>query len=212
MLPLFSSGFGAISESRPPAIFSHADCSSWTAQTLYFMASKQRILVVDDEPSLLELVRLFLEKTQRFEVRLENRPNNVVAAAREFVPDLILLDIGMPGKDGGEVARELHEESATREIPILFFTSLICPTEAGEKETMRGGMHFLAKPVNARVLVESVDRVLASRRGHAMAFDSKLSKSTQESALPIQNAPPAPPLVACKDDTSKRRRRCETPA
>jgi putative two-component system response regulator len=128
------------------------------------MASKQRILVVDDEPNLLELVRLFLEKTKRFEVRLESRSARALAAACEFVPDMILLDIGMPGKDGGEVARELNAERATREIPILFFTSLISAKEAGERETMRGGMRFLAKPVNPKVLIESVDRVIASRR------------------------------------------------
>lgn len=128
------------------------------------MASKQRILVVDDEPNLLELVRLFLEKTKRFEVRLESRSTCALAAAREFVPDMILLDIDMPGKDGGEVARELNAERATREIPILFFTSLISHKEAGERETMRGGMRFLAKPVNPKVLIESVDRVIASRR------------------------------------------------
>ena len=46
-------------------------------------------------------------------------------------------------------------------MPILFFTSLISATEAGGRETVRGGMRFLAKPVNPKVLVEAIDRVLA---------------------------------------------------
>ena len=86
--------------------------------------NKSRILVVDDEPNLSDLVRLFLEKTKRFEVRVENRPGNVLAAAREFRPDMVLLDVDMPGQDGGEVARDIHADPILRGMPILFFTSL----------------------------------------------------------------------------------------
>lgn len=123
---------------------------------------KPRILVVDDEPNLSGLVRLFLEKTQRFEVRVENRSALALTAAREFRPDMILLDVDMPGKDGGEVAREIQAEPALSGVSILFFTSLISRAEAGERETVRGGMRFLAKPVNPKVLIETVDRVLAA--------------------------------------------------
>jgi two-component system, OmpR family, response regulator len=123
--------------------------------------TKSRILVVDDEPNLSGLVRLMLEKTQRFEVRVENRSALALAAAREFHPDLVLLDVDMPGKDGGEVAREIQAEPALRGVPILFLTSLISPAEAGERESLRGGMRFLAKPVNPKVLIDTVDRVLA---------------------------------------------------
>jgi two-component system, OmpR family, response regulator len=123
--------------------------------------TKTRILVVDDEPNISGLVRLFLEKTQRFEVRVENRSSLALAAAREFRPEMILLDVDMPGKDGGEVAREIQAEPGLRGVPILFFTSLISHEEAGQRETMRGGMLFLSKPVNPKVLVETVDRVLA---------------------------------------------------
>lgn len=123
--------------------------------------TKSRILVVDDEPNLSSLVRLFLEKTQRFEVRVENRPALALAVAREFRPMMILLDVDMPGKDGGEVAQEIASDPGLRGVPILFFTSLISRTEAGERETIRGGMRYLAKPVNPRVLVEVVDRILA---------------------------------------------------
>jgi len=129
--------------------------------------SKHRILVVDDDPSLSELVRLFLEKTNRFEVRVENRPNLAVGAAREFQPHMILLDVDMPGKDGGEVARELKTDPATRATPVMFLTSLISKVEGGQRETVRGGMRFLAKPVDAKALVETVDRMLADRTSKA---------------------------------------------
>lgn len=125
--------------------------------------TKSRILVVDDEPNLTGLVRLFLEKTQRFEVRVENRSSLALAAARSFCPDMILLDVDMPGKDGGEVAREIEVDPTLRGVPILFFTSLISREEAGAHETLRGGQRFLAKPVDPKVLVAAVDRVLAGQ-------------------------------------------------
>jgi len=124
--------------------------------------NKSRILVVDDEPNLSDLVRFFLEKTNRFVVFVENRPALALAAARQFQPDMILLDVDMPGKDGGDVAAEIQAQPAFRNTPIIFLTSLISRAEAGERETIRGGMRFLAKPVNPKVLVEVVDRTLAT--------------------------------------------------
>lgn len=123
--------------------------------------NKRRILVVDDEPNLSDLVRMFLERTQRFDVRVENRSAHAVTAAREFRPEMILLDVDMPGKDGGQVARELKDDTTLRATPILFFTSLISHAEAGERETVRGGMRFLAKPVDPKILIATVDRILA---------------------------------------------------
>ena len=104
---------------------------------------------------------MFLERTQRFDVRVENRSAHAVTAAREFRPEMILLDVDMPGKDGGQVARELKDDTTLRATPILFFTSLISHAEAGERETVRGGMRFLAKPVDPKVLIDTVDRILA---------------------------------------------------
>ena len=127
---------------------------------------KERIFVVDDDPNLLELVRLFLEKTKRFEVRVENRPSRAIFTAREFRPDLIILDVNMPGKDGGELARAFKEDATTRGTPILFLTSLISAEEAGTHEVNRGGMPFLAKPVNPTMLIEAIDRIL-DRQQHS---------------------------------------------
>jgi DNA-binding response OmpR family regulator len=124
--------------------------------------TKPRILIVDDEPNISGLVRLYLEKTQRFEVRVENRSALALSAACEFRPDLILLDVDMPGKDGGEVSREIQAEPALRNVQILFFTSLVSPVEAGEREMERGGKRYLAKPVNPKILIETVDRVLGA--------------------------------------------------
>ena len=122
--------------------------------------TKTRILVVDDEPNCSRLVRLILEKTERFEVRVENRSALAVSAAREFRPDLILCDVDMPGKDGGEVARDFQAVAEFRAVPLVFLTSLISRAEAGEHGSVRAGMRFLAKPVNPTMLVDTVDLVL----------------------------------------------------
>ena len=72
--------------------------------------SKQRILVVDDEPSITRLLKLNLEQTGRYEVRVENLGARAYEAAQEFMPDLVLLDIMMPDMDGSDVAASLKED------------------------------------------------------------------------------------------------------
>ncbi len=121
---------------------------------------KAKILVVDDDPKLSRLVKLFLEKTKLYEVIEENRSSHAVETARSIRPAAILLDVDMPGKDGGEVARDLGADPQLCRKPIMFFTSLISTAEAGKREVMRGGQPFLAKPVNPVALVEAVGRLL----------------------------------------------------
>ena len=121
---------------------------------------KTRILVVDDDPQLSEIIRVFLQKTQRFEIRVENRSSQAVAAALEFRPALILLDVDMPGKDGGDVAREIRATPALRGVEIIYLTSLVSRAEAGEGVVIRGGERFLPKPVNSKVLVAAIDRAV----------------------------------------------------
>jgi len=122
--------------------------------------NKSRILIVDDDQNLSDLVRFFLNKTQRFEVCVENRAAHAVAAALNFQPDLVLLDVDMPGKDGGAVAAEMGEEPTLGDTQIIFLTSMVSRSEAGESLVTRGGLRFLAKPVNPKALIETLDRVL----------------------------------------------------
>jgi CheY-like chemotaxis protein len=130
---------------------------------------KIKILVVDDDPKLSRLVKLFLEQTKRYTVREENRSAHAVETAREFQPEAVLLDVDMPGKDGGQVQLELADDPYLKRLPVMFFTSLISPAEAGKHEVLRGGMPFLAKPVNPTALVQAVERLLSSRPEAAAA-------------------------------------------
>ncbi|MEO6740446.1 MAG: response regulator [Chthoniobacteraceae bacterium] len=125
-----------------------------------------RILVVDDQPSTTALVSLILTRCG-YEVRAENFPARALAAALAFKPHLILLDVDMPGKDGGEVAHDIHAQPQLADVPIIFLTSLVSGAEAGKGPVNRGGMLFLAKPADPAVLKAAVEECLRDRGAHA---------------------------------------------
>ena len=121
---------------------------------------KHRILIVDDEHPITRMVKLNLEATGRYEVRGENSSVNALAAAREFRPDLVLLDVIMPGADGGEIAARMKNDAVLRQVPIVFLTATVSPKEAGKGGLMSAGMKFLAKPVSLATLVACIEEFL----------------------------------------------------
>lgn len=119
--------------------------------------SKAKILIIDDDAKISALMRAFLERGG-YEVREENRSFAGLATARQFLPHLVLLDVDMPGKDGGTVAAEISADPALRHTPIIFVTSLVSKHESG----MRGKERFLGKPVAPADLLAAVRDVLPS--------------------------------------------------
>lgn len=119
--------------------------------------SKPKILIVDDDKSLLSLTRMLLDKMGSFDTCIEHRSFAALATAQVFNPDLVLLDVDMPGKDGGDVAAELHADPMLRNVPVIFLTSLVSKDEAG----MRNGVRYLSKPVNPQLLLQAVREALA---------------------------------------------------
>jgi CheY-like chemotaxis protein len=118
---------------------------------------KKRILIIDDEASFTRMVKLNLEKTGAFEVREENKAPNALAAAREFKPDLILLDVIMPTMDGGDVASQLRNDRHLKGVPIVFLTATVSQREAGQQGLNSGGDLFLAKPVTLETLIHCLN-------------------------------------------------------
>src|ERR1043165_6046458 len=108
---------------------------------------KKRILVVDDQPSNTRVVKLYLERTNDYVVREENDATVALPAAEDFQPHLILLDVMMPGMDGGELASRMQASSKLNGVPIVFLTAAVTKGEVEAKDGQLGGFPFLAKPV-----------------------------------------------------------------
>jgi len=121
----------------------------------------KRILIVDDEPDMTFLVRLNLQKTGRYDVREENGSTRALAAAREFRPDLILLDVMMPDLDGGDVLALLKEDPNLRHVPVVFLTATVLKEEVNSKGGNIGGYPFISKPFEVETLVSRIDSILA---------------------------------------------------
>jgi DNA-binding response OmpR family regulator len=124
---------------------------------------KKRILVVDDEASITRLLKLNLENTNEYEVRTENTATHAFAAAKEFKPDLILLDILMPDLDGGYVASNFQESQEFKNIPIVFLTAAVTKAELSGNRGQIGGFPFLAKPVNMTEVVRCLESHLRNK-------------------------------------------------
>ena len=119
---------------------------------------KKRILLVDDEAVVTRTLQLYLEDTDKFEVRAENEGSRAVEAARAFKPDLILLDLVMPDTDGAAVAEEIRDDPDLKDTPIVFLTALVSKAEVGPDGTTIGGNPFLAKPVDPDKVIECIER------------------------------------------------------
>jgi CheY-like chemotaxis protein len=117
-----------------------------------------KILIIDDEENFTKLIKLNLEQTGKYEVRTENDGSLGFAAAREYKPDLVLLDVMMPGIDGGDVCDQLRNNKDTKDIPVVFLTAVVKKVEVKEKNGVIGGYPFVSKPVDIEELVDIIEK------------------------------------------------------
>lgn len=123
---------------------------------------KRKILVIDDEEGFTALIKTTLEERGNYKVRAENNASLALTAAREFKPDLILLDIMMPGDmDGGEIARRIEDDENIKNIPIVFLTAVTTEEEVTAGHGLIGGRPFIAKPVNIEKLIDYIEKKLS---------------------------------------------------
>ncbi len=120
--------------------------------------SKKKILIIDDEQGFSEMVKLNLESTNKYEVKLEIDSRNALSSARKYRPDLILLDVIMAHMEGPDVARVISEDSALKEIPTIFLTATVTQKEVDEGGGMIGGHPFVAKPSSLETLLDAIDK------------------------------------------------------
>jgi two-component system alkaline phosphatase synthesis response regulator PhoP len=119
-----------------------------------------KVLVVDDEPEITEIIEAFLDNAG-YVVKVENQPIRAVLQAREFKPDLILLDIMMPGADGYQICNQIKEDPAMAETPVIFLTGKDSKDDQG-RSFQSGGDMYIKKPFSCERLLEIVNIVLVS--------------------------------------------------
>ncbi len=143
----------------PETIFAHLDQSVMTATPNKEPAMMRRtILLIDDEPAYLEMMKMRLEAAT---YKVETAPDGVsgIEKAQKINPDLILLDVMMPGKDGFQTLRELRSLPTLRQKPIIMMTA------RGESSSIMKAMEqrasdYLIKPCETKSLLALLDRYL----------------------------------------------------
>lgn len=118
--------------------------------------SRSRVLVVEDEPDLAELLRHHLERA-RFQVETEHRGDTALDLIRKRPPDLLVLDLMLPGLDGFELARILKRDPQTARVPIVMLTA-----RAEEVDRIvgleLGADDYVTKPFSPRELLARIGR------------------------------------------------------
>ena len=123
----------------------------------------KKLLVIDDEQYFCRAVKKAIEMKRDLQVLTATRGDEGLRLARTQKPDLILLDIVMPGMMGTQVAEELLQDPDTASIPVIFVTAIVKKEEAEREMGFLGGRMFIAKPVVVDELLKKIDSLLSSQ-------------------------------------------------
>ncbi|MBI9082387.1 MAG: response regulator [Desulfobacterales bacterium] len=124
------------------------------------MAEQRKIMLVDDDPEILSLLSLKLEKKGIYEVISTSKGAEAANLATMESPDIILLDIEMPDMQGDEVASSLLESEATKHIPILFLSSMITKSDVAMSGGIIGGRQMASKSGSVKELILRIESIL----------------------------------------------------
>ncbi len=123
-----------------------------------------KVLVVDDEPEITDIVETFLSEAG-YTVTVENHSRQAIAKAKEFKPDVVILDIMMPDIDGYAICQEIKQDPALSSVPIIFLTGKDRNDDMG-RSFKAGGDMFIKKPFSCERLLEIVNLVVMSTSRH----------------------------------------------
>ncbi|VAX00277.1 Two-component transcriptional response regulator, LuxR family [hydrothermal vent metagenome] len=115
----------------------------------------QRILYVEDEPDIQAVARIALETVGGFTVEICSSGFEAVEKASDFNPDLLLLDVMMPGMDGVSTLQELRKQPGLENTPAMFMTAKVRPSEV-EQLRKEGAIDVIPKPFDPMTLSENL--------------------------------------------------------
>ena len=118
----------------------------------------KKILIVDDEKDALFILEKELA-ARGYSIIVADNGNDALNLAKSEHPDLIILDIWMPGMDGPEVAAKLGEDPKTKDIPVIFLTCLFQKREGEEQGRVVAGKVLIAKPYSIEGLSAQIERL-----------------------------------------------------
>lgn len=122
-------------------------------------AGRKRVLIVDDDPAIAEMLKDVLERDGRFEVKSTDTGYEAGILTQSFNPDLILLDYLLPDINGNVVCRAIRENPAFQHVRILFVSGVVNPDEV-EQLIKAGADDFIKKPFNVEKLIERISELL----------------------------------------------------
>jgi DNA-binding NtrC family response regulator len=139
----------------------------------------ERILVIDDEPDMLMLLRMIIEENTAWKVETTNNPSEGLKMAMEDDYSLIIADLKMPGMDGMEVFEELKELKT--DIPLIIITAY-GSLEIAEEARQKGVADFITKPFRKETILFTMSRVLelARVKRENLELKKKLEEKSHE--------------------------------
>jgi DNA-binding response OmpR family regulator len=122
-------------------------------------ADKRKVLIADDEPNIVTALE-FLLKRAGYDVRTATNGEEALALVESYLPDLVLIDIMMPGKSGYEVCQRMRERPEWRHIKIVMVTAKGREAEISKGLSL-GADLYVTKPFSTQELIAAIDRLLA---------------------------------------------------
>jgi DNA-binding response OmpR family regulator len=126
------------------------------------MSSLTRILYVEDEPDIRAVAKLALEMVGGYTVMLCSSGEEALREAAAFAPDMILLDVMMPGLDGPATLKRLREQASLARVPAAFMTAKVQSAEVAHYKSL-GALDVIPKPFDPMTLASQVKAIWETR-------------------------------------------------
>ncbi|MDU8913733.1 response regulator [Aestuariicoccus sp. MJ-SS9] len=120
----------------------------------------KQVLLIEDEPNIIEAISFILSR-DGFAVKTHSNGVDAVETVHARKPDMVILDVMLPGKSGYDILRELREDPATRDLPILMLTAR-GQTKDREMAERAGVSRFMAKPFSNSEVLDAVRELVPS--------------------------------------------------